>query len=156
LVKVNLARVSAVAPRVIARVEAGPQGADSRFIVTNLAGLPKALYERVYCARGQAENLIKAPSCTSPPTAPLHQGNGQPVPAADPHRRLLVDVEPARAGAPDIVLGRRSVRYDPPLPDQGGRSRHLDGHPHQDRPADRLPYQIAFATFVGRIAKLPP
>jgi hypothetical protein len=46
--------------RVIARVEAGPQGADSRFIVTNLAGLPKGLYEKVYCARGQAENLIKA------------------------------------------------------------------------------------------------
>jgi len=46
--------------RIVARVEAGPQGADSRFIVTNLAGLPKALYEKVYCARGQAENLIKA------------------------------------------------------------------------------------------------
>ena len=46
--------------RVIARVEAGPQGADSRFIVTNLPGLPKALYEKVYCASGQAENLIKA------------------------------------------------------------------------------------------------
>lgn len=46
--------------RVIARVEAGPQGADSRFIVTNLPGLPMALYEKLYCARGQAENLIKA------------------------------------------------------------------------------------------------
>jgi hypothetical protein len=46
--------------RVIARVEAGSQGADSRFIVTNLQGLPKSLYEKVYCARGQAENLIKA------------------------------------------------------------------------------------------------
>src|SRR6266851_1717999 len=46
--------------RVVARVEAGPQGADSRFIVTNLRGLPRALYEKVYCARGQAENLIKA------------------------------------------------------------------------------------------------
>ena len=46
--------------RVIARVEAGPQGADSRFIVTNLPGLSKSLYEKVYCARGQAENLIKA------------------------------------------------------------------------------------------------
>ena len=46
--------------RVIARVEAGPQGADSRFIVTNLPGLPKSLYEKLYCARGQAENLIKA------------------------------------------------------------------------------------------------
>jgi len=28
--------------------------------VTNLAGLPKSLYEKIYCARGQAENLIKA------------------------------------------------------------------------------------------------
>jgi hypothetical protein len=45
---------------VVARVEAGPQGADSRFIVTNLPGLPKTLYEKLYCARGQAENLIKA------------------------------------------------------------------------------------------------
>ena len=56
--------------RVIARVEAGSQGADSRFIVTNLSGLPKSLYEKLYCARGQAENLIKAHNCTSPPTAP--------------------------------------------------------------------------------------
>ena len=46
--------------RVIARVEASPDGADSRFVVTNLAGKPKALYERVYCARGRMENLIKA------------------------------------------------------------------------------------------------
>jgi hypothetical protein len=41
--------------RIVARVEAGPQGAASRFIVTNLQGLPKALNEKVYCARGQAE-----------------------------------------------------------------------------------------------------
>jgi hypothetical protein len=46
--------------RVIARIEASGQGVDSRFIVTNLAGLPKSLYDTVYCARGQAENLIKA------------------------------------------------------------------------------------------------
>ena len=46
--------------RVIARVEASDQGADSRFVVTNLAGTPRWLYEAVYCARGQAENLVKA------------------------------------------------------------------------------------------------
>ena len=46
--------------RVIARLEASPQGSDSRFIVTNLAGAPRRLYESVYCQRGQAENLIKA------------------------------------------------------------------------------------------------
>src|SRR4029077_4507456 len=46
--------------RVIARVEASDRGADSRFVVTNLAGTPRWLYEVVYCARGQAENLVKA------------------------------------------------------------------------------------------------
>ena len=44
----------------IARVEASAQGSDTRFIVTNLKGTPRWLYEEVYCARGQAENLIKA------------------------------------------------------------------------------------------------
>ncbi len=48
------------ARRVIARVEASPKGNDSRFVITNLAGTPEYLYETVYCARGQAENLIKA------------------------------------------------------------------------------------------------
>jgi hypothetical protein len=46
--------------RVIARVEASDQGSDSRFVVTNLRGAPRWLYEDVCCARGQAENLIKA------------------------------------------------------------------------------------------------
>jgi hypothetical protein len=47
--------------RIIAGVEAGPEGTDTRVIVTNLAGgRAKHLYERLYCARGQAENHIKA------------------------------------------------------------------------------------------------
>ena len=47
--------------RIIARVEAGPQGTDTRFIATNLeGGRPKQIYDRLYCARGQAENHIKA------------------------------------------------------------------------------------------------
>ena len=45
--------------KVIARVEATAQGTDARFIVTNLAGRSKHLYEKIYCARGQMENLIK-------------------------------------------------------------------------------------------------
>jgi hypothetical protein len=54
------AQPATVVRRVIARVEAGPQGTDTRFIITNLAGTPEHLYEDIYCARGQAENLIKA------------------------------------------------------------------------------------------------
>jgi hypothetical protein len=47
--------------RIVARVEAGDQGTDSRFIVTNLRhGTGRWLYADLYCARGQAENHIKA------------------------------------------------------------------------------------------------
>jgi len=45
--------------RVIARLEHGPLGADARFIVTSLASDAADLYERLYCARGEAENRIK-------------------------------------------------------------------------------------------------
>ena len=45
--------------RIIARVEATAMGADVRFIVTNLTGRSKHLYEKCYCARGRMENLIK-------------------------------------------------------------------------------------------------
>ena len=39
--------------RIIARVEAGPQRCDTRYIVTNLTkGTGKALYDKLYCARG--------------------------------------------------------------------------------------------------------
>jgi hypothetical protein len=45
--------------KIVARVEASEQGSDIRFIVTNLPGRAKVLYEKVYCARGRTENLIK-------------------------------------------------------------------------------------------------
>ena len=45
--------------RVVARVEATSRGADIRFIVTNLPGRAKVLYDKVYCARGRMENMIK-------------------------------------------------------------------------------------------------
>ena len=48
--------------RVIAKAEHLPKGPNPRFIVTNLDdayAAPKALYEDVYCARGEMENRIK-------------------------------------------------------------------------------------------------
>lgn len=45
--------------RVITRLEWGSQGSNPRFVVTNLQGDPAALYERLYCQRGEAENRIK-------------------------------------------------------------------------------------------------
>jgi hypothetical protein len=46
--------------RLAARIEATPQGLDIRYVVTNLRrGSAEWLYAAIYCARGQAENLIK-------------------------------------------------------------------------------------------------
>lgn len=45
--------------KLVARVEATSLGTDVRFIATNLEGRAKTLYEKVFCARGKAENLIK-------------------------------------------------------------------------------------------------
>jgi Transposase DDE domain group 1 len=47
--------------RIVARVEAGADGPDTRFVVTNLTTRnARKLYEDVYCRRGQAENYIKS------------------------------------------------------------------------------------------------
>ena len=51
--------------KVIARVEATEFGTDARFVVTNLTGRGKHLYEWLYCQRGAVENLIKDMKCTT-------------------------------------------------------------------------------------------
>ncbi len=45
--------------RVIAKIEHMAKGSNPRFVVTNLAGEPEALYKQRYCARGEMENRIK-------------------------------------------------------------------------------------------------
>jgi Transposase DDE domain group 1 len=45
--------------RLIAKAEHNAQGANPRFVVTNLRDQPRALYETMYCARGEMENRIK-------------------------------------------------------------------------------------------------
>jgi hypothetical protein len=46
--------------RVVARIEATRKGLDVRYVVTNITyGAAGWLYDSLYCARGQAENLIK-------------------------------------------------------------------------------------------------
>jgi len=80
---------------IVARVEAGADGPDTRFVVTNLTTRnARRLYEDVYCRRGQAENHIKSwktqtnaagwrwPSCRTcgpPPDGFNFQGRGCPV-----------------------------------------------------------------------------
>jgi len=45
--------------RVIAKAEFSAQGKNPRFVVTSLEGDAQALYDEVYCARGEMENRIK-------------------------------------------------------------------------------------------------
>src|ERR1700685_939771 len=46
--------------RTVARIEATMRGLDIRFVVTSLnVGSAEWIYDSLYCARGQAENLIK-------------------------------------------------------------------------------------------------
>jgi len=125
--------------RIVARVEAGPDGTDTRFIVTSLPdGSARALYERRYCQRGQAENHIKAwkthlaadrTSCT--------KSRRQPVPPVPARRRLLAHVEPAHADAAPLVLAHRPVRHLAAAPGQAGRARRRDEDPGQAAPAQQ-------------------
>ena len=45
--------------KVVGKAELNGLGENPRFVVTNLAGDPQALYEQLYCARGNMENRIK-------------------------------------------------------------------------------------------------
>ena len=73
--------------RIIARVEAGPDGSDTRFIVTNLeGGRAKHLYERLYCARvqtGAARHRLRRLSALTrshPRTSCIHAVHAQRIP----------------------------------------------------------------------------
>jgi hypothetical protein len=143
--------------RVVARVEAGPQGADSRFIVTNLRGLPKALYEKVYCARGQAENLIKAHK--------LHLASDRTscTKATANQFRLLIHTVAywlmlsMRELAPRTSFWR-DAQFDTIrlcLIKVAGRVTEMVTRIKIALPTV-YPYQIGFTDLAGRIAKLPP
>src|SRR3979411_146096 len=45
--------------RVIAKAEHTQKGSNPRYVVSNLAGDAQALYDELYCARGEMENRIK-------------------------------------------------------------------------------------------------
>jgi len=45
--------------RVILKAEVTDKGRNPRFVVTNLEGDAQAIYDEIYCARGEMENRIK-------------------------------------------------------------------------------------------------
>src|SRR4029453_10054140 len=143
--------------RVIARLEASPQGSDSRFIVTNLPGAPGWLYESVYCQRGQAENLIKAHK--------LHLASDRTscTKATANQFRLLIHTAAywlllsLRGLAPRNSFWR-DAQFDTIrlcLIKVAGRVTEMVTRIKLALPA-AFSYQIGFATLAGRIATLPP
>jgi hypothetical protein len=133
------APLAGIVERIIARIEAGPEGVDTRFIATNLdAGWPRTIYETVYCQRGQAENHIKsfkthlAADRTSCHTSSTNQ------------LRLFLHAgaywmmwEPLRADAATLVVARHAVRYPAPATGQTRRSRGGPEAADQAAPADQ-------------------
>ena len=86
--------------RVVARLEATARGFDARYIVTSLGGEASHLYEAIYCARGQAENLIK-----------LHKGQlaSDALRDAVPRRMALAWAEFATLRQRLLKIGARVV-----------------------------------------------
>jgi len=87
-------------------------GLDIRFVVTSLdVGSAEWIYDSLYCARGQAENLIKLhkTQLASDRTS-CRSGARQPGPPRVPHRRLLADADRARRHSQSPGIGHCRVR----------------------------------------------
>ena len=127
--------------RIIARVEAGADGTDTRFIVTSLPTRnARVLYEeRLLPARrgGEPHQGVEDAPCRRSDL--LHQGHREPVPAVSACRRLLAAVEPALADAQTLAVARGAVRHLAPSPDQDRRARGRAEDPDPASPADGLP-----------------
>ena len=122
--------------RVVARIEASAshaddmlrRGIDIRYVVTSLgAGDAEHVYEKLYCARGQAENLIKQhkaqlasdrTSCRSPLANQMR---------LDPaHRCLLVVARPACRNPELESAAAHRVRHHPSASLEDRRTSHAE------------------------------
>jgi hypothetical protein len=103
--------------KLLARVEATSMGTDVRFIVTSLQGRGKTLYEKVFCARGNAENLIKDMKrfTRSDKTACSRWQANQ--------FRLLAAAFAETGGTETLPLAQRDLRDDPADLREGRRPR---------------------------------
>src|SRR4029077_18252089 len=110
--------------RFVARIEATPKGLDVRYVVTSLKAGARHLYETLYCARGNAENLIKLhksqlasdrTSCRDPKA-----NQSRPDPS---HRRLLAPADDARRRPVALAVALRRVQHPAPSSDQDRRAR---------------------------------
>ena len=124
--------------RIIARVEVGAEGPDTRFVVTNLETpqRPCPLRGCLLPARpGRKSHQIVEDASGGRPHL-LHDGHGQPVPAVPSRWRLLAHVGPARVNAQAFDVARRAVRHIAPAAHQGRRPRRRNEDDDPGSPAD--------------------
>ena len=127
--------------RVVARIEATRKGLDVRYVVTNITyGTAEWLYDSIYCARGQAENLIKRhKSQLASDQDQLPFATGQPD-ATDPaYRCLLVDVDRARCHPQTASVGQRRILHDPTAVIEDRRADQGNRQPDQAGVRGKLP-----------------
>ena len=126
--------------RAVARIEATPLGLDTRFVVTNVEyGAAEWIYAALYCARGQAENLIKlhktqlASDRTSCRSAIANQVRLALHTAA---YWLMLTVRDAIPKPRDLANAESDLAT---AADQDRRPRHRNGKPRPSRFRRRLP-----------------
>jgi hypothetical protein len=142
--------------RVAARIEASILGMDIRYVVTSLAeGTAEHIYDTLYCARGQAENLIKrhktqlASDRTSCRSANANQMRLILHTAA---YWLLWRISQEIQGQ---GFGNRRVRHPAPAPHQGRRPRHRDRIAHPRGVCLRLPDAELFQAIAKALRAAP-
>ena len=142
--------------RIIARVEAGADGTDTRFIVTSLPTRnARVLYEeRLLPARRGGEPHQGVEDAPGRRSHLLPQGHRQPVPAVSACRRLLAAVEPARADAQTLAVARGAVRHLAPSPDQDRRARGRAEDEIRLHLPTACPDQAILRVVLGRIPRL--
>jgi hypothetical protein len=139
--------------RVIVKAEHTAQGRNPRFVVTNLTGDAQALYDELYCARGEMENRIKEQQLGLFADRTSCHGwwanqwrlllSGLAYTLLETLRRIgLAGTELARAQCSTIRL--KLLKIGAVLVRNTRRVRFLL--------ASNYPYQELFATVVGRLA----
>ena len=126
--------------RVIARLEHGPKGANPRYVITNLEGEAKALYERLYCARGEMENRIKEQQLALfADRTSCHKWWPNQFPSDPLIARLYADRDDPPAGAEGHHDGPGSGGHYPPQAPEDRRRRHTQHPPRPPPSLQRLP-----------------
>ena len=127
--------------RIIARVEAGPRAPTrASSSPASTGSTARTVYQDIYCARGQAENHIKAwKTHLAADRTSCCRATANQLRLFLHARRLLADVEPAHADAAALDLARRAVRHVAPASHQARRARRRNENHDQGSLADSLP-----------------